>query len=81
MAKIVLEIKKPLRNGDILVYKEGEFIPCDIRILLPELKVLRERIDALEGKIKELEVKLGEHDALIAKNAHEILVDRGLADE
>ena len=82
MPKLVLEIKKPLRDNDILIYKDGEFIPCDVNTLFikinREVKELKEEIANLKEEIK---TKDAEQDKLIAKNAHDILVDRGLEDE
>jgi len=78
MPKLVLEIKKPLRNNDILIYKDGEFVPTDVNVLfinfIIDIRKLKDRCEALENEVKE-------QKRMIEKNAHDILVDRGIEDE
>ena len=82
MPKIVLEINKPLKDNDILIYKDGEFIPLCLNNIIIKLERKIEKLEAeLENHKKEVQEKQEAQDALIEKNSHDILVDRGLADE
>ena len=51
MPKIVIEVKEPLKDGDVLVYKNGYFIGANIISLLPELKALNKNIVALNARL------------------------------
>ena len=78
MSKLVLEINKPLRNNDILLYRDGELIPVDVNSLF--VKINKEIIK-LQEENKELRAELEKQKKMIEKNAHDILVDRGIIDE
>lgn len=79
--KLVIEIKGKVREGDILVFKEGSFIAVKVKSLLPELEKLQKQIDELKEENNSLKSYCEILERKIEKNSHDILVDRGLADE
>ena len=55
--KIVIEVDEKLRDGELLVYKDGIVKSVEIHMLLPELKKIQkneEKINELENQCKEL---------------------------
>lgn len=67
--KTVIEIDKKLKEGEILIYKDGKLRGVEIHELLPELKTIKADIKALQdfqvdadAKIKELRGEDDEED-------------------
>lgn len=52
MREVILPLDKKLRDGELLIYKNGKVYSVEIHELLPEFKQLNERLDELDEKIK-----------------------------
>ena len=81
MPKVVIDIKEPFEENDILVFKKGQFHPVRIKTWLPELDSLQHQIDVLKEENTNLMAIIVEQKKLIDNNTHMIMVDRGLEDE
>lgn len=58
--KTVIEIDKKLKEGEILVYKDGKLRGVDIHELLPELRDIKSDIKGLQEFQKDADTKIKE---------------------
>lgn len=58
--KTVIEIDKKLKEGEILVYKDGKLRGVDIHELLPELRDIKSDIKGLQEFQKDADAKIKE---------------------
>lgn len=52
MKEVVLPLDKSLRDGELLIYKNGKVYSVEIHELLPEFKRLDKRLDEIDERIK-----------------------------
>lgn len=60
MIRTVIELDKKLREGEILIYRNGKLETIEIHELLPDLKDARERIEALEAETLDMKQSIAE---------------------
>ena len=58
--KTVIEIDKKLKEGDILVYRNGKLQSVEIHELLPELKTMKSDIKELQEFKEDADTKIKE---------------------
>lgn len=58
--KVVLELDKKLKDGELLIYKDGIIKSVEIHELLPELKKLKNSIKVTNDRINELAILVKE---------------------
>jgi len=71
MIRVVLEMEKKPRDGDVLVYKNGRLIGTDCHVLLPDLKEARDDIREVQTQVQQLKHDVGE----MAKALKEAIVN------
>ena len=49
--KILIDVEKTLKEGDVLIYKDGKMVPAYLRNLLPELKKHEQSICELNERL------------------------------
>lgn len=58
--KVVLELDKQLKDGDLLIYRNGKLCGITINELIPELKEIKLNIKGLQEFQKDADAKIKE---------------------